>query len=369
MKKSYLFGMLALAAMTMVGCSNDEVVNDYSQDNAIEFGTYVGRGAQSRTEVINTENLKTFGVFAFYRDNGADAGNTPDFMNNQMVEKIEVDENTSLIYKTSWKYTPAKYWPNEKNDVIDFYAYAPWMESRIWNEKLIDIEINNVVTDQTDYLVADPVLGQGKQAVDDNVNFTFSHVLSRVGFKVEAVIDEVNHQNNGAKDEDKENQDFYDKNTVVSVQEVELIGQFYKKAKLNLETGVISDYSETNTSYKLETGNFVEKVANDVTIKAEGLLNNEQSYLMFIPQNLPIKIRVKYTVKTKDDNLFTNGGYSIVENNITSDEFNFDFQKGHAYNFVLHLGLTSVKLSASVEKWADDENIVVNVPINFKKQN
>ena len=43
MKKSYLFGMFALAAMTMVGCSNDEVVENFSQDNAIEFGTYVGR--------------------------------------------------------------------------------------------------------------------------------------------------------------------------------------------------------------------------------------------------------------------------------------------------------------------------------------
>ena len=58
MKKNYLFGMLALAAMTMVGCSNDEVVNDYSQDNAIEFGTYVGRDVESRGAIITTESLQ-----------------------------------------------------------------------------------------------------------------------------------------------------------------------------------------------------------------------------------------------------------------------------------------------------------------------
>ena len=77
MKKSYLFGMFALAAMTMVGCSNDEVVNDYSQDNAIQFGTYVGRDASGRGTVIDTNGeddnlaLSKFGVFAFYNDNDA----------------------------------------------------------------------------------------------------------------------------------------------------------------------------------------------------------------------------------------------------------------------------------------------------------
>ena len=61
MKKSYLFGMFALAAMTMVGCSNDEVVENFSQDNAIEFGTYVGRGVQARAQELTNDNLTNFG--------------------------------------------------------------------------------------------------------------------------------------------------------------------------------------------------------------------------------------------------------------------------------------------------------------------
>ena len=58
-------------------------------------------------------------------------------------------------------------------------------------------------------------------------------------------------------------------------------------------------------------------------------------------------------------------GKSTIVNDITSQPFNFNFEQGKAYNFVLHLGLTSVKLSAEVSGW-DETNIdkVVNVPMN-----
>ena len=58
MKKN-LFGWLAMAAMLVgTGCSTDEVVNDYSPENAIQFGTYVGRDAGSRVAETTTETLK-----------------------------------------------------------------------------------------------------------------------------------------------------------------------------------------------------------------------------------------------------------------------------------------------------------------------
>ena len=37
---------------------------------------------------------------------------------------------------------------------------------------------------------------------------------------------------------------------------------------------------------------------------------------------------------------------------------------GKAYTFSLQLGLTSVKLTASVADWANSYDIAVNVPIN-----
>ena len=39
-------------------------------------------------------------------------------------------------------------------------------------------------------------------------------------------------------------------------------------------------------------------------------------------------------------------------------------EMGKAYTFSLQLGLTSVKLAASITDWATGDDIAVNVPIN-----
>ena len=367
MKKNYLFGMLALAAMTMVGCSNDEVVNDYSQDNAIQFGTYVGRDASGRGTVIDTDGaegkvaLSEFGVFAFYRDNEAEAGAEPNFMNNQKVEK---DENSPL--GNGWTYSPVKYWPNEKEDLIDFYAYAPYEENgKTWNETSVNIEIKPDVTDQIDYLYADPQKGLTKLTGNqEDVKFVFHHALSRIGFKVEAVIDDVNHQGDGVKeDADNEGTDFYDTATKVTVQEVELIGMFAKGGTLSLEDGVITPSTDDHTSFTLIENDFLTAVNTNGVSKTKQLLNKDTKYLMLVPEVLTgVQVRVKYTVTTTDTKL-PNSKSEII-NDITSKPFNIEFEKGHAYNFVLHLGLTSVKLSAEITEGWTEHDVVVNVPIN-----
>ena len=366
MKKNYLFGMLALAAMTMVGCSNDEVVNDYSQDNAIQFGTYVGRDAQGRASVIDQTALEAqgFGVFAFYRMGGAAVtATTPDFMNNEKVWKAQ---GATPLLPNGWTYAPVKYWPNNEADKIDFYAYAPYEEQgKTWSETSVNIEIEPDVTDQIDYLYADPKKGLTKLTGNqEDVKFLFHHALSRIGFKVEAVIDDVNHQGDGAmEDGDQENTDFYDTATKVTVQEVQLYGAFAKGGTLSLEDGVITPSSEDYASFTLKEEDFLEAVnTNGVSITKQQL-NKDSEYLMLVPENLTgIKVRVKYTVTTTDTKLPDDK--SEIVNNITSKEFNFKFEKGHAYDFVLHLGLTSVKLSAEIKEGWTEHDVVVNVPIN-----
>lgn len=366
MKKNYLFGMLALAAMTMVGCSNDEVVNDYSQDNAIQFGTYVGRDAQGRASVIDQTALEAqgFGVFAFYRMGGAAVtATTPDFMNNEKVWKAQ---GATPLLPNGWTYAPVKYWPNNEADKIDFYAYAPYEEGKSWNETSVNIEIKGDATSQIDYLYADPVKDKTKQKVDEQVKFVFHHALSRIGFKVEAVIDDVNKQEDGAfEDEDKENTDFYDGSTKVTVQEVEIFAPFAKGGTLSLETGVITPSSDDYVSFALTEANddFIANVNDKGVSITKQQLNKDSKYLMLVPEPLTnVKVRVKYTVTTYDNKL-PNGKSEIV-NDITSESFNFEFVKGHAYDFVLHLGLTSVKLSAEITEGWSEHDVVVNVPIN-----
>lgn len=366
MKKNFFLGFIALAALTVSSCSNDADLTLKTPDNAIEFGTYVGRDAQTRAHSIeNVAKLaedEGFGVYAYYTDEGEfNSTSTPNFMKNQQV--------TSSDNGTTWTYTPVKYWPNEKTDKLSFFAYAPWVSApkvAASGDPVLTFTVPEDVTDHTDLLVADAsaLKNLTKQTTTGNVQFKFKHALSRVGFKVEAVVDEVNNQGNGDVDNDSQYDKEIDENTTVSVQEVELIGAFHTNAKINMNTSAWSDYSGTTASYSLSSADFETTVANKVTHEKQRL-NKDSEYMMIIPHaTMGVKVRVKYTVTTGDDNL--DGGKSVVENDITSDEFAFTFDQGKAYNFVLHLGLTSVKLSASVSAWDEETDHVVNVPLNLE---
>lgn len=360
MKTKLFTGVIALAVLVFVGCTKDEVKS--SVDNAIEFGTYLGRDAQTKGSVFNTEGMKTqgFGVFAYYtNDQKYSAAATPNFMNNQQVTYVG----------SAWTYAPVKYWPNEATDYVSFFAYAPYAETYkvpASGDPIIDFTVPADVTDHIDLVAAvNSHINCQKQAVNDVVKFTFKHALSRVGFKVEAVMDEVNDQENGATpDKDTQNNPIA-AGTTISVQEVEIYSYFNNSGKLNLNGAKWTDRANSYTSYKLIRDNFKD-VADKVTITPTPL-NNEESYMMLIPTaaSNKVKVRVKYTVTTKDDKL--TGGASVVENNITSDEFDFQFAQGKAYTFVLHLGLTSVKLDAEVATWEEMGDYVVNVPNNFSK--
>lgn len=363
MKKN-LLGWFAMATMLVgTGCSSDEVVNDYSPENAIQFGTYVGRDAQGRVTPLTTTNLTSFGVFAYYTDEGGIDNSKlltkPNFMNNQEVTGSSA---------TGWTYDPVKYWPNEATDKLSFYAYAPY-DSKNWTSGYINITIDGDVSNQTDYLYATPRIDMTKQKQTENVLFEFHHALSRIGFKVEAVIDDKNHQNNGAADADNENTGIT-AGTTISVQEVELLGNFYSEATLSLLDGTFGTKTGAATSYQLlynvnvGTSDFNNGNAESVQVEKKQL-NKDSEYMMLIPKKFEgtdlIRVRVKYTVTTEDTNL--DGGKVSVENNIYSEPFAFEFLQGHAYDFVLHLGLQSVKLSADVSGWTEHD-VVVNVPIN-----
>lgn len=388
MKKTNLFLVLLMALLVM-SCTNDETVMSIPQESdAIAFGTYVGRDATTRAAVLNATALQTagFGVFAFYSDETANEYNattsnfTPNFMYNTKVSGAD------------WTYSPVKYWPNETNDKLTFFAYAP--HSTTANSNISDLSLNNFTGDptlkftvngvaksQSDLLYADAttdLVNQTKQSVTGKVNFPFMHALSRIGFKVEVMEDVVNDDATGTADGGTVTSNPIESGTVVSVQKVELIGTFTHSNVFNFATGQWSTTSTdiTTTSatpaYELnynstEANSDFNSVAAGVTID-EQVLNRPNSYLMIIPKDFTtsadkIKIRVTYTVTTDDDAL--DGDKSIVTNVITSDPFGINFVAGNAYSFNLHLGLTSVKFSATVTDWAEvTTGTVINVPIN-----
>ena len=410
-----------MAAVVMSSCSSDEVVNNYSQDNAIEFGTYVGRDAVSRVAVTELADVKEngFGVFATYNQGGT-TGTKPNFMNNQEVKwtvptqtTAEGDgEGEAATEETgSWTYSPIKYWPNNADAEVSFWAYSPYSDE---NDNT-GLEVPTfAVTDGTDFVVTEETVS-GKLGYNEKVKLTFAHVMSRIGFKVETVINETdNHQSadNGKDDEETDaSENDFEKGdddqalTTVVVTEVSLNYAFVNKGTMTWSAATESEtegkwnLSLTSTStlgsesyHKLTVGQNVDnneifanvteteyekavgteeaedyqaakKLVGQVAGITSEKLNHDDAYFMVLPQEAEnMTITVKYSVITKDDKLAT--GYSKVDNEVTSEPFTFNFERNHAYNFVLHLGLNSVEFEAEVSETWEESDVIVNVPLN-----
>ena len=398
MKRRVLFSALAVALVAMVGCSKDEPVENFSPENAIQFGTYVGRDASTRASVIDLAGLQRstsgFGVFAYYTRTANFTGNeVPNFMNNQKV----------TYSGSAWTYSPLKYWPNNVGEKVTFLAYAPYHDKVEVNTDAttIDYTVHTDVLMQEDLLYLDQsnsgINGTGgtidmtKPGVNDKVRFHFAHALSRIGYTAELMVDSVNGDATGDKDDDTTTDlGDLDENTTITINSVKLIGKFDNEATLNLKGGVWSDVAAAtdDVEYVLTEDNFVteDNPDNNVfegnsdpgvdTDVEKRTLNNSDSYIMIIPQEMGtlddtdkltagtgIKIEVDYNVVTTDSKL--DGGKIDINNVITSEEFSFNFEQGKAYTFNLHLGMTSVKIEAKMTEWDDDtDDTAVNVPIN-----
>lgn len=132
---------LASAAMLFAACSQEDLLSPQEQlaqspeNNAIQFGTYMGKTGVTRAgyegSIASAAGLQSvtdgFGVFAYYTGtktyNQAQYYNSaavadgdklvPNFMYNQRVYWDDTNYPSGSGYITSWTYSPLKYWPNE----------------------------------------------------------------------------------------------------------------------------------------------------------------------------------------------------------------------------------------------------------------
>lgn len=195
MYKKFVMGIAAMAALTLVSCSSDDLdsfSDNSSKNEAISFDGYLGRsavavnGTRGSEETKETLKTKGFGVFGNYI---ADAGQTSDanFFKNQPV----------TCPGTKWTYSPLKYWPT--NGHIDFLAYAPYDANTALkkttetsgaeqkNTSCIDFTVADKAANQIDLLWANAT-GQIKTNFEgttkEKVKFHFYHALSRLGYTV-----------------------------------------------------------------------------------------------------------------------------------------------------------------------------------------
>ena len=198
--------MLSLAALTIAGCSQNEVT-EISPDAHPQVGFGVYTGVPTRGVDMTTESMKDdptdankyggFGIMAYFtgQDNFETVKTTvtPSFMHNQMV-KFDGTNNV-------WTYSPVKYWPNRQNDKISFFAYAPYesdwqngsksgvITSAATAPGIPYIKFKLKTTDKLDTMVDLVVADQrDKTYTAENggkISFTFEHTLSRISFRAQ----------------------------------------------------------------------------------------------------------------------------------------------------------------------------------------
>lgn len=393
MKQNYFMGLIACAALTMTGCSNDEInAPQQSQgNNAIEFSTYLGRNAQgSRSTETNTDSIKAngFGVLAYYTEQANFANtNKPNFMWNQKV--------TYDTTNTNWEYTPVKYWPTKVGDKVSFFAYAPYVAGD--NDKGIVLSDNSIAGAPTatitlpddpsktiDFVAAVQMnKTHDNSAANNNVSFTLKHEMTRV--KVQAKLDKSVYSDT----DDKYRTFVVIKNVTFNDK-----GQFYKSGTYTFSTtdGKRGTWTTTNnaTAYTLDlngvlntetitaatatgasaNGNYKTGVKGLKLVDntAKDLFKNSE-YLYLIPvsadnedglTNGKATATIEYDIVTEDSKLVA--GYSCTSATKTVLLPAGTLKQGISYNYIFTIKLDEIVLNATVNDWDAASNSNIDVP-------
>lgn len=357
MYKKFVMGIAAMAALTLVSCSSDDLdsfSDNSSKNEAISFDGYLGRsavavnGTRGSVETANTLQTKGFGVFSKYTPTDEGQASFPDFANQQVTYKY-----------SKWTYSPVKYWPTT-NGHIDFYAYAPYdsKQKLIENSKL-EFNVNPTVTEQEDLLwsrvhaqINTPITSN-----DNKVKFQFAHALSRLGYTIKL-------------HETYPSATFTLNKITLAGSPDEKTNAFYKKGIIDLSkvkdeqtgdalTGLWNTSSSDKQNLNWVSGGSI-KVENKDPKHPQS--NDPNNYLFVIPQ----EFKEKTTENPDVDELYVIVQYTInydgggQQTNTVYKRIKKDFKQGKAYMLNLTIGLPiefDVDVTNGVDDWGADEGI------------
>ena len=269
---------------------------------------------------------KIGGSYVGTGDGSDEDGNTP---TNGLMVILDIDENG-----------------NETGGSLQPYAGTPLETGsdagkNRYNTK---VTINNIVLENEKQLTAD-----GITAIENNTAFDFSSDTYTTTLLNQGLFNLVTGV-------------WHDLSTTGSTQrthtiEVSDVSQAdpsstpgaddTKDAVLNLNIAEPASVNWTNNYTKAA----FELLPIGVTTVAKNVYQSDAQPFVFIPGTKPIiKITVDYTVRTYDAKLAKK--YSEVRQKITKNLYILDnIQLNKQYNILIHLGLTSVKFTATVSDW------------------
>ena len=377
MYKKFVMGIAAMAALTLVSCSSDDldsVSGNSSKNEAISFDGYLGRsavavnGTRGSEETVATLKDNGFGVFGKYTPTEGQASNLFD---NQ---KVTYSTSTTPT-ESKWTYSPLKFWPAKGK--INFLAYAPYDKSTKLTDdfKIKDFTVDKDIAKQKDLLWTNDMNHQITDKITsakEKVKFQFHHALSRLGYNVTL------------------SGDYYSSGATFTVNKITLAGSpdgttkkaFYSKGTIDLSKIVTKDntknnkedLSKTNTGTGLWTAETSDKnkqnfdlVSSAQTLDQTGIKSGN-NYLFVIPQDFSqtkteggpdvdeLYVYVEYTINY--------GGETGSVTNKVYKQIKKHFLQGNAYMLNLTLGLpiefdvdVTGSVDAGVDGWGTDEGI------------
>lgn len=309
MDKNFFMGIAAMAALTLVSCSSDDLnsLSDNSSKNeAISFDGYLGRSAvavngsrgSELTKDALQESTEGFGVFGNYTS--TDVTTTTYGENLFKNQQVTYDATAET---PAWTYKPVKYWSPAGH--IDFLAYAPFdSNQKLKESSKLDFTVNSTITAQKDLLWANAA---NKTNTDKPVTFIFKHALSRLGYTVKTSATA--------------------EGTSITLNQITLAGSndgakgaFYSAGIIDLSKTSSTDlWTNLNSDTKLK----FDWVSSNKELSSNETKNDETEYLFVIPQDFSQKttgadelyVIVDYTISYSDGTTMKTKVYQKLEKN------------------------------------------------------
>lgn len=352
MYKKFFMGIAAMAALTLVSCSSDDLnsfSDNSSKNEAISFDGYLGRSAVavngSRGSVLDMPALQkltdgAFGVFGNYSKEGAADGYGENLFKNQPV----------TYSGSKWTYSPYKYWLPEGH--IDFLAYAPYDKNTTLTDtkSKIGFTVDKDIAKQKDLLWAN---APGQTQANKPVTFTFNHALSRLGYTVKL--------KNDCSDD-----------VTITLKSITLAGSSDATKGAFYTSGTI-DLSKANKDANLWSNYAGQQkfdwFSGDYQVKSSTASHptdpdSKSNYLFVIPQDFSkseldadkLYVIVEYTIQYN--------GISEALLNTVSKELPYNFKRGMAYTINLTIGRPiDFDVNTVITPWEDD-NTIPEIPMD-----
>lgn len=320
--------LAAVAALAIVGCSQNEEIEKAGEKAEINFGTVVSK--TTRAAVTENDNFKAFKVNAYIVDA---ATISTGGLGSAYMDGVEYTGE-----KGTWVAAKAYYWPIDEK--MQFFAYPSSITdfaTEGTNYPTFSFAVNDSPASQLDLVVAHH--SDVTKPVDNGAyTLKFKHILTRVNFSYKP-----------------ESTDY-----TYTISKIEIKGLLGGTAKytFNESDGV---WDTTNAT---KDKSYSYSITSSSTLEGGYYkLDDTDGSLMLLPQTVAgITIEVTYTTKSGDHTFFT--GTKAVT--LSAETPAWKIGQNIRYKLTLPVGGDAIDLDTDVNNWNTEDTgneVTPNTPV------